>query len=157
MDDAATYTFKEEELDETEMTEEEDQWPSVGHWVSPLEREKSMLVENGRYDNSDHQSGTGSRNELDESVHKKGTPRRRAPPSKKMEKTTFHSIDRAYNSRHYDRCRGHLYKDHGYYPWSEWLYAKVVLFEDHDCDGRRHEFEIDSTHAPAKKQTRPPP
>jgi len=33
----ATYTFGEEEVDETEMTKEKNQWPPVGHSVSLLE------------------------------------------------------------------------------------------------------------------------
>jgi len=135
MDDEATYTFGEEEVDETEMTKEKNQWPPVGHSVSLLESDKSMLSESGRNDNT-----WGGR---------RRAPRRR---SKKMEKTTFYRITRKYGTEHYDRCRGHLHKDHGYDNRGGWKYAKIVLFEDHDCKGKSHTEEIKGLFAPGENR-----
>merc|ERR1712008_125755 len=140
--DTATDHATFEEFDETELTNEKNQ-PPIGHSVSPRERNTSMLLESGRYDNSDHHSDTGTRNELDESVSRSGWggrrrrrrfPRRRRRLSKQAHTNNFYRIDKNYGEgEHYENCKDILYKPSGYGHMGGYTYAKVVFWEERDC------------------------
>merc|ERR1712129_93689 len=156
--DTATDHATFEEFDETELTNEKNQ-PPIGHGVSPRERNTSMLLESGRYDNSDHGSDTGTRNELDESVSRSGwggrrrrrrVPRRRRRLSKQAHTNNFYRIDKNYGEgEHYENCKDILYKPSGYGHMGGYTYAKVVFWEERDCKKGRKEYEIGSNHAPS--------
>jgi hypothetical protein len=105
----------------------------------------SGLIEIGHEINNTHgRALLSTRRTMDESLHRKGSPRRR---ERHTHPDASYRITNSYQD-HYDRCRSELYPEQGYSMMSEFVYAKLILWEDMDCRGARHEFHMSNTIAP---------